>query len=121
MHLLPRISGAQWLLRLALAGSFLYPPVSALTDPYAWVGYFPSFLTDLVAPHGIWLLLAFGVVEVGLALWILFGSRVRIPALIMAGMLLAIVCFNLSQFPVLFRDVAIALVAISLAFTSESA
>lgn len=115
MSVLPRISGREWLLRLAVAGSFVYPAIDALFDPYAWIGYFPSFLTDLVAPHGVWLLHAFGVVEIILALWLLLGSRIKIPALIMAGMLFAIVSFNLSQFPVLFRDVAIALACLSLA------
>lgn len=116
MNVLPRISGTQWALRVAVAGSFVYPAINALFDPYAWIGYFPVFLTDMVAPHSILLLHAFGVVEILLALWLLLGTRIRIPALIMAGMLLAIVGFNLSQFPILFRDVAIALTALSLAF-----
>lgn len=117
MNVLPRISGTQWALRIAVAGSFVYPAINALFDPYAWIGYFPSFVTDMVTPHSILLLHTFGVVEILLALWLLLGTRIRIPALIMAGMLGAIVLFNLGQFQVLFRDLSIALATLALAFT----
>lgn len=104
------------LLRLAVALSFLYPPVSALFDPYAWVGYFPSFLLSAVRSNDLFLLHAFGIVEIVIALWIFFGRRVFVPSIVAALMLIAIVLVNLPQFPVLFRDVAIALAALALAF-----
>jgi hypothetical protein len=116
MRFLPKASFPEWMLRSLLALSFLYPPVDALGDPYSWIGYFPTFLTDLVAPHGILLLHAFGIVEVLLALWVLLAKDARKPALIMGLMLIAIVAFNPGQFQVLFRDVCIALAALALLY-----
>lgn len=110
-----RLSPSEQLLRLALALAFLYPPVAAVFDPYSWVGYFPTFLSDAIAPHQILLLHAFGVFEVGLALWVLGTRHVRVPALLMAGTLIAIVLANPAQLSVLFRDLALTLVAIAVA------
>ena len=116
MSFLPQISVPEWLLRIGVAGSFFYPPFDALIDPYSWIGYFPAFLTNLVAPHGVLLLHAFGVLEIGIALWLLLGRSIRIPALVASILLIAIVVCNLPQFQVLFRDVSIALAALALAF-----
>jgi uncharacterized membrane protein YphA (DoxX/SURF4 family) len=112
---------SEQLLRLALAFSFLYPPLAAVFDPYSWVGYFPTFLSDLVAPHQLVLLHAFGLVEVALALWLLFGRRIRLPAFLMALLLFVIVVSNLNQFAVVFRDLALALVALALAHMQRAA
>ncbi len=120
-----RLSPSEALLRIAVAFAFLYPPIDALFDPASWLGYFPSFITNLFHTIAIPLKLSdvvllhgFGLLEVALAVWVLAGKRVRIPALIMAVMLFAIVGFNLdpSNFSVLFRDVSIALAALALAF-----
>lgn len=104
----------QLVLRAGVALAFLYPPYDALTNPSSWVGYFPKFVLDfpldpLITLH------AFGVLEVIIAVWLLSGWKVRVPALIAAVLLLAIVGFNLPQFPILFRDVAIAFAALAIA------
>lgn len=109
------------LLRVAVAFSFLYPPLHALIDPYAWIGYFPAFVTSLAYGNEIVLLHAFGILEVLIALWILFAKRPFLPALMAAALLLAIVVVNGAQFPILFRDVAIALAALSLALMHRPA
>lgn len=107
---------AEWTLRIGLAFAFLYPPLNALVDPLAWIGYFPPFVKgyvpDLVLLH------AFGAVEIILALWILSGWRVYWPALAATGMLLGIVVFNLSNFQVLFRDISLAAMALALSMLS---
>lgn len=108
------LAPTEQLLRVALAFAFLYPPLAALADPYSWVGYFPTFLSDLVAPHQVVLLHAFGVVEIVLAVWLLVGERIRIPALLMALTLLVIVLTNPAQFDVLFRDLSLAVCALVL-------
>lgn len=119
------LSPTEALLRIGLAFAFLYPPIDALIDPTSWLGYFPGFITTLfhlvsvpLKLSDVVLLHGFGLIEVVLAVWVLFGRRVRIPALIMALMLFAIVGFNLdpSNFSVLFRDVSIAFAALALAF-----
>ncbi len=103
---------ASIVLRAGAAFAFLYPPINALSDPYAWIGYFPPFtrgyVPDEVLLHG------FGIVEVVIALWILSGWRVFWPSLAATAMLLGIVVFNLPNFQVLFRDLTIAAMPFSL-------
>jgi uncharacterized membrane protein YphA (DoxX/SURF4 family) len=100
------------ILRVGLAFAFLYPPLDAIADPYSWIGYFPSFvhgiLPDMVLLH------AFGALEIVIALWLLSGWKVFWPALAALVLLLAIVVFDSSDFQILFRDVAIASIALAL-------
>lgn len=100
----------QLLLRFAIALSFAYPAIAALSDPESWLGYFPAFL-----PSSFLLLHAFGVLELIIAVWILFGTRIVIPSVAAAAILVAIVVFNIRQFDILFRDLALALAALALA------
>lgn len=106
---------ADILLRLSVAFAFLYPPINALFDPYSWTGYFPPLLLDSGISETV-LLHTFGLIEVALALWILFGKRIFWPSLAAAAGLVAIVVMNLGDFQVLFRDFSIALAAFALAF-----
>lgn len=102
-------------LRVGVAFAFLYPPLSALSDPFLWIGYFPLFLRDLVSNDTL-LLHTFGVFEIAIALWILYGKNIFYPSVLATLALLAIVFFNWSEFPVLFRDLSIATMAGALAF-----
>ena len=108
-------SGATHLtLRIGLAFAFLYPPYAALSDPISWQAYFPAFVHALpLSP--IVLLHAVGVLEVVIALWLLSGWRIRLPASLAAVMLLGIVVFNWPQLDVLFRDLSIVAIALALA------
>lgn len=109
----PKIAHA--VLRLGLAFAFLYPPIAALYDADSWFGYFPRFIRELpIAPDV--LLGGFGLIEVIIALWILSGYKIRIPSALAAGMLIAIVGFNMGTFDVVFRDLSIAAMALALAF-----
>ncbi len=107
---------ASLVLRAGVAFAFLYPPINALSDPYAWIGYFPPF-TEGYVPDEI-LLHGFGIVEVVIAAWILSGWRIFWPSVAATAMLLGIVVFNPSNFQVLFRDVTIAAIPFSLAVIS---
>lgn len=101
-------------LRLGVAFAFLYPPVSTFFDPLAWIGYFPPFILALpLSPESI--LNSFGVFEILIALWILFGKNIVIPSALAALSLLSIVLFNIPQMDILFRDLSIAAMAIALA------
>lgn len=104
---LPRF---ELLLRLSVAFAFIYPPLAAIRDPYAWLGYFPTFL-----PATELMLHSFGVIEIALALWILIGKRIAIPSVVAGLLLLSIVIANPLQFDILFRDVSIALACFALA------
>ncbi|MDB5265536.1 MAG: hypothetical protein JWM39_249 [Parcubacteria group bacterium] len=109
------VSLSEWLLRISIALSFLYPPFDGLSEPDAWIGYFPRFITALPIDAHL-MLHGFEIIEVIIALWILSGWKIRIPSVIAALMLIAIVGFNWVQFSILFRDVSIALAALALAF-----
>ncbi len=104
---------AKFILRAGVAFAFLYPPIDALTNPYDWVGYFPSFVhgyvPDLVLLH------IFGAVEIIIALWLLWGRNIFWPAALATLMLLGIIVFNPGNFVVLFRDLSIAAASLSLA------
>jgi uncharacterized membrane protein YphA (DoxX/SURF4 family) len=106
---------ADIVLRCAFAFAFLYPPFNALSDPNSWIGYFPSFVhgyvPDQVLLHG------FGVIEVIIALWVLSGWKIVLPLALGVCMLLGIIAFNFSEFQVLFRDVSIAAIGVSLIIT----
>lgn len=104
----------EWLLRLGVAFSFLYPPVSAWFNPYAWVGYFPTFIVDMSPVSDLTLLHLFGILEIALGLWILFGKKILVPAALATLSLFLIVTFNWTQMDVLFRDLPIALMALAL-------
>ena len=109
---------ADWVLRAGIAFSFLYPPISALYNPYSWLGYFPEFTRGFV-PDMV-LLHAFGVIEVIIALWILSGWKIVWPSLAATAMLLTIVVLDFSQFEVVFRDLSIAAAALSLALINAT-
>jgi len=101
------------ILRVALAFAFIFPAVNAFLDPSSWIGYFPAFIRGYV-PDEV-LLYGFGALEIILALWVLSGWKIAFPSLMMAGVLVAIVAFNPSQFQILFRDISIAIAAVGLA------
>jgi len=100
------------ILRISLAFAFAYPAINALFDPSSWMGYFPPFVMGYI-PDEV-LLHSFGVLEIVLALWVLSGWKVKVPAAMMALMLLGIVVFNIPQFQVVFRDLSIAGLALAL-------
>ncbi len=100
------------ILRVGLAFAFLFPAISAVFNPYDWIGYFPSFLKGYV-PDMV-LLHAFGATEVIIALWLLWGKRIFIPSLAAALYLAAIVALDYRDFEILFRDLSIMSIAIAL-------
>jgi uncharacterized membrane protein YphA (DoxX/SURF4 family) len=108
----------RFLLRAGMALAFLYPPFAAIQDPIAWSGYFPAFVHAFPIDTII-LLHVFGILEVIIALWFLWGHKLRAPGILAAILLLAIVAFNLNDFGILFRDVSLALAALALAFLPE--
>ena len=102
----------EWLLRIGVAFAFIYPAVRALFNPFAWVGYFPMFVGDMIS-LGVALYII-GAIEIIIALWILFGKNIFIPSSIATVFLLVIVVFNWSQIDVLFRDIPIAAMSLIL-------
>lgn len=101
------------LLRIGLAFSFIYPPLSAFLDPYAWVGYIPAFLT-LSGLSDMTLLHLFGLLELLVGVLLLLNIQVRKTAAVAAVILFFIVAYHYRQMDVLFRDIPILLMAVAL-------
>ena len=110
---------ADLILRAGVAFPFLYSAVDAWFHPDTWLGYFPGFIVGIV-PDSI-LLHGFGAFEIVITLWILSGKRIMIPSAAAALLLLAIVGFHPLEFPILFRDLAIAAAATALAIAHAPA
>jgi len=109
----------QLLLRAGLAIIFLYAAISSFTNPQDWVGYLPSFATDMIDAR--LLLHIFSVYEMLLAIFLLAGVLTRYVALLCAATLAGIVAFNSSLFAITFRDIALIFAALALARMPESA
>jgi uncharacterized membrane protein YphA (DoxX/SURF4 family) len=114
-------STAEKILRIALAFSFLYPAVSAWFNPLAWVGYIPSFILTIAGDSDVLLLSVFGITEILIGLWLIFGRNIFWPSVLAAAYLLGILVFNLNQIDVIFRDISIFAIAVVLALTSREA
>ena len=108
---------AAWFLRVGLAFVFLYASVAMLFDPAEFTAYMPSFLpmswVETVC------LPCFSVYEVALAVCLLAGRRLFAVSLLSALTMGAIVVANPDSFDLLFRNVAIACAALSLAAQSR--
>lgn len=102
----------EFVLQVGLAFALLYPAVNALFDPFAWIGFFPPFVRGIVPDF--FLLNAFGALEAALAIWLLSGWRILIPSFVTLILLVSIVLFNLPQFQIVFRDLALAAMALAL-------
>lgn len=106
------------LLRLGLAVAFIYPAVSAWFNPYTWIGYFPGFMLDIVGSNDLVLLHAFGLLEIAIGVWFLYGKKLLIPSAVATLMLAAIILMHWRQMDVIFRDIPIALMSLALVFDS---
>jgi uncharacterized membrane protein YphA (DoxX/SURF4 family) len=115
---MPNQKIASWLLRLGLAGAFLYVAVASWLDPFSWIGFFPQFLRDLMPAQT--LLTLFSVYEIVLGLWLLLGKQLFYAGLLSAATLIGIVVFNLGAMDILFRDVSLSLAALALAALSNN-
>jgi hypothetical protein len=104
---------------MGVAFALIFPAVSALGDPFAWIGYMPIYILDILPVQEITVLNIFGAIQVVIAAWILFGKDIRIPALSATILLLAIVALNWGQMDVLFRDVSIAVMSLALFLTAK--
>ena len=103
-------------LRLGLAFCFIYAAIAAQINPENWVGYFPTFVQNIL-PVNI-LLVAWGSVEIILALWLLWGKHIFFPSLLLGLSLLGVVFLNWGELDILFRDISLALVCLSLSIAT---
>ena len=105
------------LLRVGVAIAFIYPAVEATFYPNTWIGFFPLWMRNLPIDN-ILMLHIFGISEIIIALWILFGKRIFIPSILASGYLFFIILINWRFMDMLFRDIAIFAIPLSLAIIS---
>lgn len=110
---------ALFFLRLGIAAVFLYAAIAAYLEPQNWIGYIPQFFRNIL-PAGT-LLVLFGVYQVILSLWLLWGKKIFWASLLSILTFIAIITVNIGSLDVVFRDIAILFAALSLAvLTYES-
>ncbi|MCC7500529.1 hypothetical protein IT396_01860 [Candidatus Nomurabacteria bacterium] len=120
MNISFKARAAHFLLRAGAAFAFAYPAINAWGDPESWIGYFPPFVLGLGQAVGLsdfTILHLFGALEIGIALWFLWGKHIFWPSVLATVLLVAIVLFNMPQMQVLFRDLSIAALTLALALT----
>lgn len=100
------------LLRLGVSFALLYPPFNAFLDPYQWLGYFPSFVMDVV-PNML-LLYGFSMLLIVAGLWVLSGKHIFIPSVFSVVVFVLVVLLNLGDFQTLFSTVSVVCMAIAL-------
>ncbi len=106
-----------WFLRVGLAFVFLYASVSMVFDPEKFASYMPALLPASWAKTVC--LPCFSAYEVLLAVCLLTGRRLFLISLLSALTMGGIVIANPDSFDLLFRNVAIACAALSLAAQSR--
>jgi len=102
-----------FLLRISIAFTLLYAAISGFITPNSWIGFIPSFAIEILPAETF--LLIFGIIEVLVALGILFMKNPFYPAVLSALMVSGIIVFNIPQLSILFRDVPIVLISVALA------
>jgi len=108
---------ANFLIRLAVAFAFVYAGISGFINPDTWIGYFPAWSKGFVPDTT--LLIIWGIVEIAIGFWILFGKKILIPSIIATLSLAGIVVFNWNQIDIIFRDISIMLAALALIFAEK--
>ena len=99
------------ILRLGLAYLFLYAGIDGLREPAVWVDYVPNVLPNLVSQMSLLDFASF--LQIAVALFLLWKPMASYAALIGVGLLLGITFGNLAAFLVVFRDLALAFMALA--------
>ena len=104
-------------LRSGLAIVFLYAGIASLISPENWIGYIPQFIQNNFSASV--LLILFSVYEISIGLWLLSNKKIFYASILSSKIMFLIIIFNFSVFDVVFRDIAILLMAISLVILSK--
>ncbi len=106
---------ARLLLRIGLTFVFFYAGIAAFVNPNNWVGFIPNignFITKAI------LLQVHSAINLILGLWFFLNKKIFYASIISGIFLFGIIIFNLNSFDIVFRDVAILLMAIALSVLS---
>jgi len=99
-------------LRSGLAIVFFYAGIASLISPQNWIGFIPQFVQNNF-PASV-LLILFSVYEILLGLWLLSDKKIFYASLVSSVTMFFIIISNIFIFDVVFRDIAILFMAISL-------
>ena len=92
---------------------FTFAAAEMYINPDALAVYTPQFVTNII-PLVVFMPI-FGALELTLSVWFLIGKRLFYPSVMASLLLIGIIVFNMNHISVLFRNVAIAAAALSLA------
>ena len=105
-----------FILRIALAFALLYSALLGFIHPFDWINYFPSFLRNIF-PDAV-ILNLFGLSELIIAAWLVWGKNIFIPSVIASFYFLASIVFNFAYFNGIFQNISILGIAIALSVLS---
>lgn len=103
---------ALFVLRLGLAITFIYAGVAGFMTPNDWIGFVPTFV-DKIMPATTFLVV-WGVIEIIIGVWLIFGKKIFIPSLIATLSLAGLIAMNLDAMEVIFRDIGLLGAALAL-------
>ena len=106
------------ILRLAMAGVYLYFGFSQLFDPSAWTGIVPEWATSLSHMSAASLVLGNGILEVVLGSLLALGLLV-VPVSVILSIHLFVIALEFGLTPVGVRDFGLAFATLSIAFLSK--
>ena len=104
-------------LRSGLAVVFFYAGIASLLTPENWIGFVPDFVRSIF-PASIFLAL-FSIYQIILGIWLLSNKKIFYASILSVLTMFFIVITNIFLFDILFRDIAILLMAIALAIFSH--
>jgi uncharacterized membrane protein YphA (DoxX/SURF4 family) len=106
-------------IQIGLAFSFVYAAVGGFSKPENWIGWFPRGVRGLFPFGDNGLLILFGIVEMLIALWLVSGWKLEISAFVAAAFFFGITIANWSSMDIVFRDIALGLVACGVAIITR--
>lgn len=111
-----KILNPQFVLRIGLAGVFLYAGLSSLMSPDLWIGFIPTWVSSII-PADIFLLVH-GIMEVVLAFLLVGGVFLPFASFVAFADLLSIILFfGIDE--VTFRDFGLLAAALALYLLSK--
>ncbi|MEK6878017.1 MAG: hypothetical protein AABY22_00335 [Nanoarchaeota archaeon] len=111
------VDKAKFFLRFGIAVVFLYAAVASFINPASWIGFIPQFIKNVIS--GSVFLAIYSAYEICLAFWLFSGKKTFYASIVAGATLLLIVILNISQFDIVFRDVAILFACVALAFLTK--
>lgn len=105
-------------LRLGLAGVFLWFGFSQLIDGISWVSWVPEWAVNVIHLPPAMIVLANGLFEVVLGTLLALGLWTRAAALIL-GLHLGLITFDIGLTAIGVRDFGLTLASVALALLSE--